>query len=260
MSIPPGEPPEYMRPKNEEARQTDGLPQTQTQTSRSVAKKEIPPAEDFERVPRTLGRELARGELDYHEFAIACAIATNYDYRTGELLTSLAGLADLISWNDTPEYLRQQLDSLREKGWIDYSARRGPKAKYIIQLGPTWVASSTRGGHALSEALSGELPASLQLRPPSQLETNSNSPLLELPANTDEQREETPFEFPTGPSPIDVDVDVDVDRDFRDGVTSKYASLGNVGFPELCRRRFDEGHMTVREYLHRRSLHEKVVA
>jgi hypothetical protein len=212
MPIPPREPREYMRPENEEARHEDGLPQTQTQTSPSVAEPERPPAQNFERVPRAIGRELGKGDLDSSEFLVLCTVAVTYDFLTGELITSLAGLADTIGWGHSHEYLRQTLKSLSEKGWIDYVTRRGQGAKYTIALGPMWWRALEEGTrfqspHQVNYILNSNS------APPSQFELNSNSLPRELPASTDEQREETTPSIPTDLSSIEVDVEVEEEED-----------------------------------------------
>jgi hypothetical protein len=202
---------EYMR-ENEEARQNDGLPQTQTQTSPSVAEAERPPAQNFERIPRAIGRELGRGDLDSAEFLVLCTVATTYDFLNGELITSLAGLADTIGWEHSNDYLRKKLESLREKGWIDYVTRRGQGAKYTIALGPVWWRALEEGArfqspHRVNYLLNSDSD------PPSQSELNSDSLPRELPANTDEQREENSNSIHTGLSPIEVDIDIEAEGD-----------------------------------------------
>jgi hypothetical protein len=221
MPITPGEPPEYMRPKKEEARHEDGLPQIQAQKNPSLAKTKSK-AQDFERIPCSLAREVSRGDLGFYEFSLICYVALSIDYRTGEFVTSLAGLGDVIEWPHSAEYLRQKLESARDKGWIDYMTRPGPRAKYVIRLGPTWLRALKKGTGFQRPILQTAERIS-NWEGGSELEINSNKSPRELPASVHQSSEETHSYPQLASLPTDADADSDSEADELDG------SNGHVG-------------------------------
>lgn len=115
------------------------LPNTDTDTSRGSV------ARDFEKTPRALARLVAQADLDFYEFGLLAFIASSINYRTGDYVTTIGGLHDALDWQYSDRHLRNRLTSLREKRWIDYEVRRGPRSPYVFRLGENYKNALAEG-------------------------------------------------------------------------------------------------------------------
>jgi hypothetical protein len=96
MPIPPGEPPEHMRPENEEARHEDGLPtDTETQTSPSVPERKH---NHFGMVPRGLVHTLKRDALNFAEFGLLSFLILSVGHKTQEYVNRVSAIRDECDW------------------------------------------------------------------------------------------------------------------------------------------------------------------
>ncbi|HEY8777918.1 MAG TPA: hypothetical protein VIM23_03140 [Gaiellaceae bacterium] len=88
----------------------------------------------FAQLPLRLHEAVRRGELTFHQFGLVAYLVGAADYRTGELATTVAALADAIQWGRSDDTLRRDLQALKAAGWIDYSVQERQRRPYILKL------------------------------------------------------------------------------------------------------------------------------
>jgi hypothetical protein len=165
MTIPPGEPREYMRPQKRKPRKNRAPSNTDTDTPEIVA-------HGFELLPRAVSDACRSGELDFNEHGLLTFLIGDIDWQTHEWRGSLAGLKGLSGWPRSEDWLRKTLLFLREEKWISYDMKRGER-NYVIRLGPR-----------IHEALYGEQdPTKIRLSRPSESDLSSDKDQSEGAAN-----------------------------------------------------------------------------
>jgi hypothetical protein len=129
-----------------------------------MSRERLPRAEDdlWSRHPERIVKALQTGELDYHEYAVLSFLVDLIAIpgRNGEAIFTLGRLDEALGWPLGNEWLRQKLQDLRRKGWIDYAEpRRGPGAAWVFRLSGGAI-DAKRGESP------GEFPTSFQLERP----------------------------------------------------------------------------------------------
>jgi hypothetical protein len=237
-----------------------------------MSRERLPRAEDdlWSRHPERIVKALQTGELDYHEYAVLSFLVDLIAIpgRNGEAIFTLGRLDEALGWPLGNEWLRQKLQDLRRKGWIDYAEpRRGPGAAWVFRLSGGAI-------DAKRDESPGEFPTSFQLERPSELETNSNSPRVSQAANPQPDSVSEAHEFPTAQSlraeqsKAEALSEGNYDQDV--GKTTAGASeptsverrptvptFGD-GFIDFIDAAYRNGHITAVEALKRKSIHRRL--
>lgn len=251
-----------MPEKKREPRENGAPPQTDTDTSESVA--EAPRYSDYEMVPRGLARTLKRDALNAAEFGLLVFLALSIDHRTGEYANRLSAIQDECAWEYGDEHMKKCLRHLRAELWIEYDMKPGSRGPYVIRLGPRYYAALLHGTDLLPE-LNPDLQLTYHPKPPSELQLTYNSEeILELPMPDESKDGEAPQPATSrarANTDTDTDTDTDIETTARGGVSSSDSELvliGEVGFPEFLSQRLR--HITGMEFAERLRLHDSLSA
>jgi hypothetical protein len=191
------------------------LPNTDTDTSRASV------ARDFEQIPRILARLVTRADLSFYEFGLLAFIASSINYRTCDFTTTLLGLLEASDWQHKDEHLRRTLLSLKNKGWIDYEVRPGPRAPYVIRLGENYHRALAEGSD-----FDLSLPNLLSDGPPPEEIIPSESQ-TDVSVNADGNGDRTTPNLHQAASPY---TDTNTDTPTQSGEGSKTTPLGGTAF------------------------------
>ena len=101
-------------------------------------KRPAPAEENFARHSSRVLKALKTGEIDAADYLILKVLTDEIEPpgSGGEVLHTLANLAELLEWSLSRDWLRKKLHALRDTHWIDFDEpRRGRDAAWIFRLG-----------------------------------------------------------------------------------------------------------------------------
>jgi hypothetical protein len=152
----------------------------------------------WEKLPRSVSEALTGCEIDFLEHGLLTFLVGAINWRTGIYRGTLARLAEEVGWEQSTDWLRKKLSSLREGGWIEYESKSGQRSPYVIRLGArVREGQRTPSSYGLtSDSLS---------RPRS--EVSSNTPVHPKGRSADEPSNAGLSQPRTARSPLDRDED-----------------------------------------------------